>query len=104
MLNPRHFSALARLVLALAACGSFVGIAHAEDVRVAVLTPDSDGADSLAADFGDAMREAVRNTKGYDLADARASLAQLSMANDCDPGSPACLKKIARGLSVDALV
>jgi hypothetical protein len=80
--------------------------AHADDApRIAVLTPSSDQSDdTLALAVGDALRAELRARGGFTVSDARISLEQLSMANDCEPDAPACLRKIAKGLAVDGLL
>ncbi len=95
---------------ALAACSfvlAFSAYARAEDhaERVAVLTLADDAVDeSVSSAITAALRDAIKSTKDYALSDAHVSLDQLSMANDCDPGNPACLRRIAKSLSVDGLV
>ncbi|HEX2679479.1 MAG TPA: hypothetical protein VHM19_22665 [Polyangiales bacterium] len=104
--TPRHAQLIFSVVTAALALAVWApALALAEPPRIAVLTLADDAVDEkVSIGLTNALRSAVRWDDSVVLSDSHASLDQLSMANDCDPGSPACLKKIAKGLSVDALI
>jgi hypothetical protein len=79
--------------------------ADAPAYRVAVLELGIDNvSDSLARRLTERVRSAVAAQSPNTLHDSRASLEQLSLANDCDSTEATCLERIARGLGVDGLV
>jgi hypothetical protein len=83
----------------------FVAGAQAQAYRVAVLELGSEHVDdALARRLSGQIRVVVNENGRYELQDSRVSLEQLSLANDCDPETPACLDRVARGLGVDGVV
>jgi hypothetical protein len=73
--------------------------------HVAVLELGSDGVhDGLARKLGDALRRELAATAGYRVSDARVSLEQLSLVQDCDPEQEGCLARIAKQLGVGVLI
>lgn len=109
MVRPSRLpNTLALLTLSILACRGASG-ARASDgelVRhVAVLAIGSDGLhDELARKLGDALRRQLAATAGYQVSDARVSLEQLSLVQDCDSAEDGCLALIAKQLGVGALV
>lgn len=100
LLNLRWLSWLASVVLFCAASPAL-----AAPTRVAVLKLADESADATgSAALAEALRAAVRAQDSFEVSDARVSLDQLSMVNDCDPGSSSCQRQIAKSLSVDALI
>ncbi|HEX7481754.1 MAG TPA: hypothetical protein VF331_28365 [Polyangiales bacterium] len=82
-----------------------VSSVHADSSKVAVLALASDRAgDKLCAEFSDALRDQLKASEGYELDDARASLDQLGMAQDCDVTADDCLATIAKRLAVHGFV
>jgi hypothetical protein len=95
------------LLGALACSGSSLARASEGELvtYVAVLELGSDGVhDGLAKKLGDALRHELAATAGYQVSDARVSLEQLSLVQDCDPEQDSCLGRIAKQLGVGALV
>lgn len=91
--------------LLLLAALSPARVVLAEPTRIAVLKLTDDTADGKIAEaLAEALRSALRADDAYALSDSRVSLDQLSMVNDCDPGSASCLRAIAKSLSVDGLI
>lgn len=91
--------------LLLLGSSTLASAVRADAGRVAVLTLASDDVDErLIAQLSDAVRAAVRADGTFQLSEAKVSLDQLSMVQDCDASSDACLETIARGLSVDGLI
>jgi hypothetical protein len=108
----RHASRAARAVplaalLAFACCGLASGSAHAREApyRLALLELESDNVhDNFAGLLTERLRSALSERSGYELQYAPVSLAQLSLAHDCDTSKADCLATIARELKLDGFV
>lgn len=96
-----------QLLSCLAGCLTFVAAlrAEAQVYRLAVLELGTEHVDdALARRLSEEIREAIKAHRHYDLQESRVSLEQLSLANDCDAETPACLERIARKLKVNGIV
>jgi hypothetical protein len=79
--------------------------AQVSSYRIAVLELESDELDdALASELTEQLRTELRTRDDVQLHDTRVSLAQLSLARDCNTSEPGCLGQIARGLEVDGFV
>jgi hypothetical protein len=100
-----RFVSLAPACIAIAFAFFAASPAQAQMARVAVLKLANDEVgDRFAIDLAEALRKAVSQDGRYELSDAKASLDQLSMANDCDSTSDSCLVDITSALAVDGVV
>lgn len=109
MYRSSRFSAslVSTLVWTLACFGGSTARASEGELvtHVAVLELGTDGVhDGLATKLGDALRRELAVTAGYQVSDARVSLEQLSLVQDCDPEQDGCLGRIAKQLGVGALI
>jgi hypothetical protein len=79
--------------------------AEAAPYRMGVLELESDDLDdSFARSFAERLRAAISARHDIQLVPTHVSLAQLSLAQNCDTAETACLARIARGLDVDGFV
>lgn len=101
----RKFHSLA-LTLWLAATSLPAHASEGEVVQhLALFEIASDGVhDELARQLGSTLRDALRSSPGRSLTDARVSLDQLSLVNDCDPAQLACLGRIAKQMGVEGFI
>jgi hypothetical protein len=94
-------------LLAFACCGLVSTRAFARDAtyRMALLELESDNVhDKFAGLLTQRLRAALSDRSGYELQYAPVSLAQLSLAHDCDTSKADCLATIARELKLDGFV
>jgi hypothetical protein len=93
----------------LLAVSTLAATAHADDSEVVThlaLFELAGGGfqDQLARDLSKAVRREVVDTPGHQLSEARVSLEQLSLVQDCDPEELSCLGKIAKQLGVSGFI
>jgi hypothetical protein len=89
------------LLLGLTAAHS----AHAEDNAVVVLGLRSlEGDDEFANSMTDALRDAARGVQGWRVLNRAVSMAQMTLAHNCEDINVGCLSEIARGLQTDRVV
>jgi hypothetical protein len=80
-------------------------LAHDAAYRVALLELESDSVhDDFAGLLTERLRAALSERSGYELLYAPVSLAQLSLAHNCDTSHADCLAMIARELKLDGFV
>ena len=79
--------------------------AQAEPYRLALLELESDDVrDDFAQRLTARLRAALSEHREFELRYAPVSLAQLSLAHNCDTAQPQCLSAIARDLNLDGFV
>lgn len=80
-------------------------IARAADNAAVVLGLRSlEGDDEFANSMTDALREAARSVKDWHLLDRAVSMAQMTLAHNCEEINVTCLTEIADGLQADLIV
>jgi TolB-like protein len=80
-------------------------LARAEDTSVVVLGLRSlEGDDEFANSMTDALRTAARSVRGWRVLERAVSMAQMTLAHNCDDINAGCLSEIARGLQADRVV
>lgn len=80
-------------------------LARAEDSAVVVLGLRSlEGDDEFANSMTDALRDAARSVRGWRVLERAVSMAQMTLAHNCDEINVGCLSEIARGLQADRVV
>lgn len=94
------------LLLALACPAASARASEGELVtHLALLELQTDGVhDDLASRLSAALRREVLAKPGHSLSEARVSLEQLSLVQDCDAGQASCLGRIAEQIGVDSLI
>jgi hypothetical protein len=93
------------LALSLVLCAHQVVHADAAPYRIGVLELESDDIDdAFARTFAEHLRLALTERENVQLVPTHVSLAQLSLAQNCDTAENDCLARIARGLDVDGFV
>jgi hypothetical protein len=78
---------------------------RADDNAVVVLGLRSlEGDDEFANAMTEALRDAARSVQGWRVLDRAVSMAQMTLAHNCDDINVGCLSEIARGLQADRVV
>lgn len=91
------------LMLTLGLIG--VAPARADDNAVVVLGLRSlEGDDEFANSMTEALRDAARAVQGWRVLDRAVSMAQMTLAHNCDDINVGCLSEISRGLQADRVV
>ncbi len=88
--------------LAWTALGPACPRARAQSVAVLAISNDHD--ERVATDFNRALRAEVADDPSWTLSDSRASLSQMTMAQDCDVTDAACQGRIGNALHVDLVI
>lgn len=79
--------------------------AFAQDSAVVVLGLRSlEGDDEFANSMTDALRDAARSVRGWRVLERAVSMAQMTLAHNCEDINVGCLSDIARGLQADRVV
>ena len=80
-------------------------LARADDNSVVVLGLRSlEGDDEFANAMTDALRDAARSVRGWRVLERAVSMAQMTLAHNCEDINAGCLSEIARGLQADRVV
>jgi hypothetical protein len=80
-------------------------LVRAEDNSVVVLGLRSlEGDDEFANSMTDALRDAARSVRGWRVLERAVSMAQMTLAHNCEDINAGCLSEIARGLQADRVV
>jgi TolB-like protein len=80
-------------------------LVRAEDSSVVVLGLRSlEGDDEFANSMTDALRDAARGVRGWRVLERAVSMAQMTLAHNCEDINVGCLSEIARGLQADRVV
>jgi hypothetical protein len=90
-------------VLALAALAGGIGRAHAQSVAVLGLTSE-DGDDGLATAITRAVRSEAESHDGYEVSSSQVSLAQMTMAQDCEITDAQCRIAVANALKTERVI
>ena len=93
------------LVLTLGLTTIATPLVRAEDSSVVVLGLRSlEGDDEFANSMTDALRDAARAVRGWRVLERAVSMAQMTLAHNCEEINVGCLSEIARGLQADRIV
>ncbi|HTU57546.1 MAG TPA: PEGA domain-containing protein, partial [Polyangiales bacterium] len=96
---------LATYLLMLTLGLSVTQLVRAEDNSVVVLGLRSlEGDDEFANSMTDALRDAARSVRGWRVLERAVSMAQMTLAHNCEDINVGCLSEIARGLQADRVV
>ena len=88
----------------LCVVGAAMPLAAAAQPTLAVLGLSSDPeSEELARALSEALRAKAAGSAQFTVSSTGASLQQVLMVHDCDPGDPSCLQKVAQGLQVERL-
>jgi len=80
-------------------------LVRADDNSVVVLGLRSlEGDDEFANTMTDALRDAARGVRGWRVLERAVSMAQMTLAHNCEDINVGCLSEIARGLQADRVV
>jgi hypothetical protein len=94
-----------RSCCALVACfAAWVPVAEAEPESLAILSLASEDHDALATAFTDALRTEAEADPGLRPSHSRASLSQMTIAQDCEISESSCRVRIAAALSVQKVL
>jgi len=92
-------------MLTLGLIATVTPLARAEDNSVVVLGLRSlEGDDEFANSMTDALRDAARSVRGWRVLERAVSMAQMTLAHNCEDINVGCLSEIARGLQADRVV
>lgn len=89
------------LIVGFLAC---VASAKAEPQSIAILALASEDEEGLATSFTDALRSQATSDSAFHPSDSRASLSQMTMAQDCEISEAACRAQIAAALAVQKVL
>jgi TolB-like protein len=93
------------LMLTLGLIATATPLARAEDNSVVVLGLRSlEGDDEFANSMTDALRDAARSVRGWRVLERAVSMAQMTLAHNCEDINVGCLSEIARGLQADRVI
>jgi hypothetical protein len=101
----RRWNGLFAGLLAAGVCWGGAGIAYAQDTTVAVLGLGSeDGDDGLATAITRAVRSEAEAHDGYEVSSSHVSLAQMTMAQDCEISDAQCRIAVASALKSERVI
>lgn len=81
------------------------GVAAGTDASVVVLGLRSlEGDDEFANNMTEALRGAAKSVEGWRLLERAVSMAQMTLAHNCEDIDAGCLSEIARGLEADRVI
>lgn len=92
------------LWLVLAGLLGWVEGAQAQSQSVAILALGSDEDEALAGALTEALRSKAEADPALRLSSSRASLTQMTMAQDCEVSEPACRRQLAAVLAVQKVI
>jgi len=90
-------------VVALTGLAGGIGRAQAQSVAVLGLTSE-DGDDGLATSITQAVRSEAQAHDGYEISGSQVSLAQMTMAQDCEITDAQCRIAVANALKVERVI